>query len=968
MERFRRKKSHARVSSPVSEDWEFSNYNGKPDRLTKSASDSYSCSIIATLEDNQLSFDLGNSSSGELPTGVPMKKLLADEMSKETESGRRSPSIIARLMGLDGLPTPHNTNKKQKRHSDTHQRGSASAGFPKDSRSHRRNAMGQQQFKDVYEVVDRSNLETRSNTSHAASNRNSSEDEIGFIRQKFMDAKRFSTDEKLQHSKEFHEALEVLDSNKHLLLKFLQEPDSLFSKHLRDLHDSPASRNGCMDGIKSNNALKCNIDVIGCQSGGEASQKIDISHSHKRATSCYCNMYNTHSTDMVKLNFSEGDEDSSVPTKIVVLKPNIGKSLRVTKSVSSTSQYEPPSNIELYNECSNLKHRGPELRGKGSKQDDLDIYGRKSRESRELAREITRRMRNNLGVDSFNVSSPGYNGYRGYSADESSHDISENDSSSESEVTNVSSRTTLRNKASSLRYMESSVNMEAKKRLSERWKMTHTSQELGASSKGSTLADMLAIPDVDIRPRSPNILVPRAECFRTSGRNDRTAKITAPLGISSRDGWKDGCLQNLSRSRSLPASANHLGSPKSNTKRESNQAITAERFLVRKESTNHARNKSSRRDFRRKDVSFSESRKLNDEKFEAFDVRVEMVDDIHEVQSSGNIMKNTIEGKDSPEVKAVILEMPSGRHDTCLARDSLVEQENNNVYDEPATASEIPSCILPEDGSSTSDMPSLPQVGSSSFLQCAATHAESPASSKESEQPSPVSVLEAPFVEDLSSGSECFERVSAELHGLRKQLQLLKLESEVYDEGSVVVSSDEYGEDSTELHEREHFSIVGEYWESWYLVDVLNHSGLDKTDCEMFLGTWHSPDCPIGLWVFEDLEKRYGELESCSRSERRLLFDSINAQIVEISQQFVDMEPWVKTPRKYTAPQWLKDVLKTELHKLLEKHKTKIADNGLDMAILGDMQWMKLGEHISAVGRDIEALLIDELIAESLIV
>ena len=57
------------------------------------------------------------------------------------------------------------------------------------------------------------------------------------------------------------------------------------------------------------------------------------------------------------------------------------------------------------------------------------------------------------------------------------------------------------------------------------------------------------------------------------------------------------------------------------------------------------------------------------------------------------------------------------------------------------------------------------QVGGSSCLPCTATHLEASVSSKESEQPSPVSVLEAPFVEDLSSGSECFERVSADLHG-----------------------------------------------------------------------------------------------------------------------------------------------------------------------------------------------------------
>lgn len=42
---------------------------------------------------------------------------------------------------------------------------------------------------------------------------------------------------------------------------------------------------------------------------------------------------------------------------------------------------------------------------------------------------------------------------------------------------------------------------------------------------------------------------------------------------------------------------------------------------------------------------------------------------------------------------------------------------------------------------------------------------KSHASSKEADQPSPVSVIEAPFVDDLSSGSECFESLSADLHG-----------------------------------------------------------------------------------------------------------------------------------------------------------------------------------------------------------
>lgn len=43
-------------------------------------------------------------------------------------------------------------------------------------------------------------------------------------------------------------------------------------------------------------------------------------------------------------------------------------------------------------------------------------------------------------------------------------------------------------------------------------------------------------------------------------------------------------------------------------------------------------------------------------------------------------------------------------------------------------------------------------------------------SSKEGDQPSPVSVLEASFDDDVSSSSECFESVSADLQGSQSML------------------------------------------------------------------------------------------------------------------------------------------------------------------------------------------------------
>ena len=58
-----------------------------------------------------------------------------------------------------------------------------------------------------------------------------------------------------------------------------------------------------------------------------------------------------------------------------------------------------------------------------------------------------------------------------------------------------------------------------------------------------------------------------------------------------------------------------------------------------------------------------------------------------------------------------------------------------------------------------------PSVASPVLLHKSVPALESPATSKEADQPSPVSVLEPAFGDDLSSCSECFESVSADLQG-----------------------------------------------------------------------------------------------------------------------------------------------------------------------------------------------------------
>lgn len=59
-----------------------------------------------------------------------------------------------------------------------------------------------------------------------------------FINQKLIDGKHLSTDGADDQSKHFMDALEILNSNKDLFIKLLQDPNSLLVKHIEDLRDS----------------------------------------------------------------------------------------------------------------------------------------------------------------------------------------------------------------------------------------------------------------------------------------------------------------------------------------------------------------------------------------------------------------------------------------------------------------------------------------------------------------------------------------------------------------------------------------------------------------------------------------------------------------------------------------------------------------------------------------------------------
>ncbi|CAK9141987.1 unnamed protein product [Ilex paraguariensis] len=571
--------------------------------VPKLASHSSSCSD-GTTEEDIVMFELARSSSRRV-IGTPMKKLLAEEMSKETEARRRSPSLIARLMGLDGLPSPQPVHRQQKKLLGSYQERTGSVGLQRngqlyESRSNRKSSMEQQQFKDVYVDLEASHMVNRSNSSKWNVDSNFTKSEVAFMQQKCMVAKHISYDEKLQGSKEFHDTLDMLNSSKDLLPRFLQQPDYLFVKHLRDVQSDPSS-SVCehIAVLKPSNAAKYEGNAKGWKSERETCCKHDIRPHWIREDGLLMDTYKSHgaqnSVRSLKVQL-EGKGDTGVlPTRIVVLKPNLVKASNGIKSISSpkfSNAYL--SDCRKHAEYSSIgigKAASPKIKDLSN---DVAFSRPKSREARELAREITRQMKESFGSESTNFS---YSGC---------------ESASESEVIVLTSRNSVDwnhlHKRSSSGSSESSVSSEAKKRLSERWNLTHRYQDVGVVGRGSTLGEMLALPDKGMRPENLDaIMVLDGASDRFTSSNSG-AGCDDPVGISSRDGWKDGCIRNLSRSRSLPPLPFDSGIHRTSARCE---AFVDDRYQKAQKALNRSRSKAVRGNLSQKeDASSKNSRPI----------------------------------------------------------------------------------------------------------------------------------------------------------------------------------------------------------------------------------------------------------------------------------------------------------------------------------------------------------------------
>lgn len=199
------------------------------------------------------------------------------------------------------------------------------------------------------------------------------------------------------------------------------------------------------------------------------------------------------------------------------------------------------------------------------------------------------------------------------------------------------------------------------------------------------------------------------------------------------------------------------------------------------------------------------------------------------------------------------------------------------------------------------------------------------------------------------------------------QLQLLKLESGAYEQESALISSDEgAGEWPCGSSEDKTGHKIEGSWESSYVTDILVDSGFIDYDPRTFASKLHSLDSPVDPLMFEDLEKRIYD-ESSSRPERRLLFDRLNSGLNEIYQQLTDPHPWAMATRPALEYRLGKGGLLDGLCRSLVGRDKKANKGSLDKVLVNESQWLNLGNDFDIIGKEIESLLIDDIVVEIVI-
>ncbi|KAL7151692.1 hypothetical protein ABFS83_04G048300 [Erythranthe nasuta] len=461
--------------------------------LSRSRSDVSRMSLSGDSAEEKVTVsEFKSSSSNRKSNGTPMKMLIAQEMSKEIESRRDPPNLVAKLMGLDALPRQEPDSAIQRRHSRGHPRSHSEIPL---SYWEQQNGffhyVDPKEYKDVHGILQQSQKPPHKGIYEETV----IDKKMALVRQKFTEAKRLSMDEKLRQSKQFQDALEVLSSNKDLFLECLQEPDSFFSEHLYGRESLPPPRETRRITVLRPSKMADDTDI-------SRPEKINGKEMKKGS------LFQLNGLDKIHPRNSP-PASSPEPTRIVVLKP--------------TTHGKPHAVGSLLSELPKILH-SEEFFG--------DVEDEENRQSREVAKAITQQIHEKLDGN--------------FSDSEVMSPVSRHSWDYVNRLGSPYSSSSFTRASYS---PESSVCREAKKRLSERWALMASNgicqEQKPVRRSSSTLGEMLALSET-------NNASPEEEGSSSKEPMDLNSFLVSE---SREEGNVDYSPRNLTRSKSVPVSS-----------------------------------------------------------------------------------------------------------------------------------------------------------------------------------------------------------------------------------------------------------------------------------------------------------------------------------------------------------------------------------------------------------------------------
>ncbi|XP_009402340.2 uncharacterized protein LOC103986152 [Musa acuminata AAA Group] len=905
---------------------------------------------------------------------TPMKEAIDEEVSKEKDIRCPAPSLVARLMGLDTLPSSVRGSKNMEDCCKAIPSKSTSVNciciHPND-RSQFRSTDEKQEFKDVFEVTETSKIKKHKNHTNSRKMLGCRGNEAGMdlTNQNSRDAKCLSNHDLLQNGKTFNDAFEVSDLSKDLFVELLQDPNSFLAKHNVDLRHAPLSpHRSKITILKPSKASKHWSSEDWSESFKSERRPDRFLHMHQESTGSI----KMKTASLGKHSIKENNVSLSCnlsaslhaartrtflhPARIVILKPNLEKAQKIARGDLFTHE-----NSFISKKCREILASGiQELHDKDIQKFFFHTEVLSHKGSVEIAREITRKMRHTISSQTKKNFASQMNPYA-KSGDSFIMPGIVKLNHSEAFYLSTDNFGQWNNSfsPSSSYSAESSASMEARKRLSERWKITHQFKNTKLCSRGSnTLGELLAQSD----RKTPKATLDSLDTKKVSDEKLSKDEILESkgyhLGISSKDSLKDGSSGFLPRFNSLPASSIVYGSPRPSDRKQdggsSNDTIKDVRHMGSSVASEAKCSKPGT-------AEVKSSKHHNHNSRLAHPVEEENMLPEREIHVNSEGLRKSIHVKNyldntmlHPEPTDYAITIRKSSASIPIVGDDsrrLITQEEQVTQ----SSFQVPSVrndVVIEDISS--DHPQVER------LQFEYDPSESlPLSFKELELPSPVSVLETPSEEGSTTG--CLERLSADLKELRMKLELLKLES--VDTYMPTTNKDYTGDDhvprSSGAINRGEF-IDDDDRDFAYLLDILVESGIHGVDDNKLSDACYLHGCPVDQMVFHKLEKKYNGNASWSRSERKLLFDLINRTLAGFITKCMDVNPGVRSRIHLRA--WNREGLAEGLWQMVVKLRND-QDCNRENKVL-DPGWLGLRYDVDLIGREMERLLNDELLEE----